>query len=78
MHVLRQLANAENRSLMAWRVLVDDLSLKGSGAAVVVLKTCMAELARDAAKAERDRKRLEHIPVDLFAEAARKTGDVEK
>lgn len=75
---LADFAKSSSLTIMLGDVLVDDLNLSGSGAALSALRACAAELAREAAKAERDRKRLEHIPTDPFAEAAKKAGNAEK
>ena len=60
-------AKASALTITRDETLVDDLSLEGSGAALVVLERCRRELARDLEHQRRDRERLEHIPVDPFA-----------
>jgi len=47
--------------------LVDDLSLDGSAAALVVFERCRRELSADLAHQRRERERLAHIPVNPFA-----------
>lgn len=62
-------AFAAGRSLKIFRddVLVDQLSLSGSGAALGVARRCLARVRSEAAAAERERARLAHIPRDPFA-----------
>lgn len=47
--------------------LIDSLKLKGSGAAVLELKRCVATIKRASEAMTKERKRLEHIPSDPFA-----------
>ena len=48
--------------------LVDQLSLKGTGPAVALGRACVATLKAKADAAGREKARLEHIPIDPFAE----------
>ncbi|WP_186728986.1 TonB family protein [Sphingomonas panacisoli] len=48
-------------------VLVDNLSLKGSAAALVVAKRCLALLKRDIAAAAAEKRRFDNIADDPFA-----------
>lgn len=47
--------------------LIDSLNLKGSGAAVVELRRCVASIKREVEKLNKERKRLDHIQLDPFS-----------
>jgi protein TonB len=49
--------------------IVDDLSLAGTAAAVGVFDRCRNALRDDLDRAQRERERLAHIPIDPFASA---------
>jgi hypothetical protein len=67
---LSEFAKASGLTIARGDVLVDDLSLDGSAAALGVLERCRRELARDLEQQRRDREALAHIPVDPFAPTA--------
>jgi TonB family protein len=64
---LADFAKADGLEITNGDAVVDDLSLKGSAAALAVLERCRRELARDLEQQRRDREKLAHIPVDPFA-----------
>lgn len=49
-------------------VVVDQLSLRGSGAAVAETRRCVAHIQREADAINRERRKFEHIPSNPFAE----------
>lgn len=65
---------AKGNSLSVYRgdVLVDDLSLAGTGAAIAMAKRCLQAVKADIAAAEREKQRFAHIPDDPFAAAPTK------
>ena len=50
-------------------VLVDRLSLRGSGAAIAELNRCAAQIKREVDTLARERRKLQDIPVDPFSAA---------
>ncbi|MBT2133944.1 hypothetical protein KK137_06320 [Croceibacterium sp. LX-88] len=68
---LGDMAKASGLTIMRGEALIDDLSLDGSGAALAVLERCRRELAADVEQERKDRERLEHIPLDPFAETGK-------
>jgi hypothetical protein len=63
------LAAGQNLKFYLGDTLIDQLSLKGSSAALAVVDRCLAQLKREKDAAEAERRRLEHIPKDPFAAA---------
>lgn len=63
---------AKGSSLGVYRgdVVVDELSLAGTGAAIAMAKRCLQSIKADMAAAERERQRFAHIADDPFATAA--------
>lgn len=60
---------AKGSSLLVQRgdIVVDQLSLDGSGAAIAMAKRCLAVVKAEIAAAERERQRFAHIADDPFA-----------
>lgn len=48
-------------------IVIDKLSLKGSGAAVAELRRCVAHIQREADAINRERRKFDHIPSNPFA-----------
>ena len=59
---------AKGSGLTVYRgtTVVDDLSLSGSGAGVAMFRRCVAFAKAETAVAEREKRRLAHIPTDPF------------
>jgi hypothetical protein len=64
---LDHIAAGSDLEIYNGETLVDDLSLDGTAEAVATLRRCVAIVRAEQAAAERERRRLEHIPRDPFA-----------
>ena len=64
--VVSAAANASKLVILRGDQIVDDLSLRGSGAAVAMMRRCIADLAPRHAAAEREKHRFDHITDDPF------------
>lgn len=61
---------ATGLTIMKGDVVVDDLSLRGSAAALAVLRRCVTEVSARLAAESRERARLAHIAGDPFEESS--------
>lgn len=64
---LKSLAASPYLHIYRGETLVDQLSLKGSSAALAVVRRCVATVAAERAAAQREKDRFSHIPKDPFA-----------
>jgi TonB family protein len=62
-----EFAKSSDLTIYRGGTVVDDLSLKGSGSAVAVLRRCVASVKARLNAEARERARLAHIPADPFA-----------
>lgn len=69
---IEDIARGSSLDIYRGDIVVDQLRLDGSGAAVAVAKRCLQSVRAQIAAAEREQRRFAHIPDDPFAGGATK------